>query len=108
MPSDNVDPAAGSFRDQILQRMLAAFDEPEVSTVESDHTYRWTLRRSHDLSMYVTMDGPEHASLAHIIVSDGVKYQDRPIISTVIHTLDEGDALIARLAKQWKCAANRR
>lgn len=91
-----------TFREDTLSKMRAAFGEPEVAPVRDGDLYRWTLTRPDDLNLYVTLDSPEHTDLAHIMVSDSTKYQDKPLVSTIVYTLDEVDRLISRIQEQWK------
>lgn len=90
------------FRPTVFERMRAALGEPEVSKVRDGEVYRWTLRRRMDLNSYVTLDSPEHHNLAHIMLSDGSRYQSKPILSVVIFTLEEADKLIRRIVMQWR------
>ncbi|MCK6477622.1 MAG: hypothetical protein L6Q35_12420 [Phycisphaerales bacterium] len=68
-------PDEPNFRRTVFERMRAALGEPEVSMVRDGEVYRWTLRRRMDLNFYVTLDSPEHLNLAHIMLSDGSRYQ---------------------------------
>lgn len=91
-----------TFREHALLKMKAAFGEPEVARVRDGDLYRWTLTRPNDLNLYVTLDSPEHTDLAHIMVSDSTEYQDKPLVSTIVYSLDEVDQLISRIQEQWK------
>lgn len=94
--------APTSLRSQIYARMQAALGIPEISHVSAGDIYRWTLPRHYDLTLYVTMDSPEHPDLAHIMLSDGPRYQDKPVVSFLVYSLQEADALIVRILEQWK------
>ena len=76
-----------TFRQRAFELMRAALGEPEISRVASGDMYRWTLTRAFDLNFYVTMDSPEREDLAHIMLSDGPKYQEKPIESSVVYSL---------------------
>ncbi len=92
-----------TFREQVIERLIAALGKPEVARVEAGNLYRWTLNRGPaTISMFVTIDSPEHPHIAHIIVSDGSAYQSQPVITSTVHTLEETDAIIAGILKQWK------
>jgi hypothetical protein len=90
------------LRDKALEKLVAAFGEPERIPVRGGTIYRWTLERQYGLHMYVTLDSPERPDLAHLIVSDPKSTAADPVVSIAMWTLPEVDAVIARLRKQWK------
>lgn len=91
-----------TIRQQIYERVRQALGEPEISRVESGELYRWTLKRAYDVTMYITMDSPEHPNLAHIMISDSEKYQPKPVVSHLLYSIQEADQLIERIRKQWQ------
>ena len=97
-----------SIRSLMYAKMRAAFGEPEVANVACGELYRWTLVRSpYGLNMYITWDSPERDDLAHITVSDDTNNQPQPLVSTIVYTRAEADALVQRLRRQWKHPASR-
>jgi hypothetical protein len=94
---------SGSFREQVVKKFFAAFGDAEVVTVESGNLYRWTLRRGpYSVSMFVTLDSPEREDIAHVMISDSAHQQVEPVVAVTVYTLNEADALIDRIIKQWK------
>ncbi|HYD01945.1 MAG TPA: hypothetical protein VEB22_12025 [Phycisphaerales bacterium] len=91
-----------TFRQQVFERLKLALGEPETSRVQAGELYRWTLPRPYDVNMYVTMDSPEFKDLAHIMVSDGPRFQSKPLVSFIVYTLEEADDLVERIVKQWE------
>lgn len=96
-----------TIRQQILKRMTEALGEAEISSVRSGDLYRWSLERHDDLTFYVTVDGPEHQDFAHILLSDGTRYQANAIESVIVYDLEQTDALITRILRQWKANPRR-
>ncbi|HZW06686.1 MAG TPA: hypothetical protein VFF65_06155, partial [Phycisphaerales bacterium] len=70
--------------------------------VQAGELYRWTLPRHYDINMYVTMDSPEYKDLAHIMISDGPRFQEKPIVGVIVYTLEDADRLVERIVKQWE------
>jgi hypothetical protein len=90
------------FREQVVAKFHAALGEPEISCVRSGRLYRWSLARPNDLTMYVTINSPERADIAHVMISDGSAHQWEPIVTLTIQTHAEVDSLLGRIARQWK------
>jgi hypothetical protein len=91
-----------TIRQQIFERMKAGLGVPEVAKVRAGELYRWSLVRPDDLTLYVTMDSPERDDFAHVMLSDGTKYQANAIESLMLYTTEEADMLVARILRQWK------
>ena len=96
-----------TVRQQVFEKLRAALGEPEVSMVRSGSFYRWTLRRPYEMNLYVTMDSPEREDLGHIMLSDGPKHQDEPVVDFTLYTLEEADGLLERIMKQWGTSGGR-
>jgi hypothetical protein len=97
MPDNSI-----TFRDQALARLREALGEPEVLVATPGNMYRWILKRSDGLHVYVTLDSPEMLHFAHLIISDPKAKLVDPVISVTMHTLAEVDVVIERLLAQWK------
>jgi hypothetical protein len=52
--------------------------------------------------MFVTIDSPELSDIAHVMISDSLHHQVEPVAAVSVRTLEEADALLARIVKQWK------
>jgi len=92
-----------TFREKVIEKFLAALGEAEVSPVQGGNLYRWALQRGpYAITMHVTINSPEHTNLAHIMISDGSAYQIMPIVTITVYSLEEADALLQRIAGQWK------
>lgn len=90
------------FRERALDRLIAAFGDPERIPAEAGILYRWVLRRPHGLDLYITLDSPEMPEIAHLIVSDPRSGVVDPVVSLTMRTLPEVDAVVEKLRQQWQ------
>jgi hypothetical protein len=92
-----------TFRQQVIDKFIAAFGEPEVAVFTPGKIYRWCLLRGpHAMSMFITIDSPEFPEMAHVLISDGAWHQAEPLVAASVHTLADADLLIERIRKQWR------
>jgi hypothetical protein len=91
-----------TFREQALRRFVAAFGPPREVPVQGGSVYRRVLERPRSLSVYVTLNSPEMTGLAHVLVSDPRCKAGDPLASVVLRTLEEVEALVERVRRQWQ------
>jgi hypothetical protein len=92
-----------TFREQVIDKFIAAFGEPEVGEFTPGKIYRWCLLRGpYAMSMFITIDSPEFPEMAHVLISDGAAHQAEPLAAVSVYTLPDADLLIQRITKQWK------
>lgn len=91
-----------SFRDEALAQLAHAFGPPRVIPTEPGLAfYRWILDRPCGLSVYLTLNCPESAQIAHLILSDPKQGAD-PVVSITIRTMPQVSAAIERIIRQWR------
>jgi len=90
------------LRARIRVMLEVSLGSPEVTALPCGEVYRWSLRRMYGLTLYVTLDAPEHADVAHVTLSDGPRFQARPVESHLVRTEEDGRALVERIVRQWK------
>ncbi len=97
-------PEPKTLREQVIEKFIAAFGEPEVASFTPGKIYRWFLRRDspYAMAMYLTIDSPEFPDMAHVLISDGAAHQAEPLTTASMYTLADADLLIERLIRQWK------
>jgi hypothetical protein len=92
-----------TFREQVIDKFIAAFGEPEVAKFTPGKIYRWCLLRGpYAMSMFITIDSPEFPDMAHVLISDGALHQAEPLVTASVYTLADADLLIERIRKQWQ------
>jgi hypothetical protein len=85
-----------TFREMAAEFFIDALGEPHEIRVEAGVIYRWVIRRpgNLDVAIYVTLDSPELANYAHLLVSDPACGGNDPVQDVMMRTeADFGPAL---------------
>src|SRR5688572_841483 len=92
-----------TFREQIVDKFRAAFEEPEISTVDAGNIYRWTLERGFQgVCMYVSLTCPDYEDTVYVMISDSTAIQGKAVELLTIDSLDQADRMIRRINIQWQ------
>jgi hypothetical protein len=85
-----------TFRDQVVERFIAEFGEPQTVQTVDGAVYRWVLKTNRDDVIRLTIDAPEFPSMAHLLVSDRAAVID-PLSSIPLRTMPEAEEVVARV-----------
>jgi hypothetical protein len=78
-----------SFREWTRRRLSAALGRPLALTTREGMIHRWTVTRDGHEPVVVTLNSPELAEMAHVLVSDPESVRSEPVRSMCLRTEED-------------------
>lgn len=94
-----------TFRDKALAFFRAHLGEPYEWEEPPGFTYRWVVRRAERPTMhiYVTLNSPEFANIAHILIADPCAPEDGRLESLTLRREEEFEGVMAMIRARLEC-----